>query len=497
MRTMKKCFALLLALVMALSLCAIPAAASGEAGEVVLVDNDDFTMTLTGYDPEGSWGPTFEALVENKMDKDAYFGLRNIVVNGVMCSPAWSENVPAGKKTYTEISWFAEDLEGVGINYIESVRGQLNVYDSETYDDIYWGDVSWNVDTSDQTGPSVEQVVSESGFVAQDLLSTDEFLIRAIDYDPQGGYNEDQPSITLYVENHTDKIAWFNLDDVSVDGFMCDPYWGMDVAPNAAAYSRCYWSQDALASSHIDEIGVVEFTAEVTDDDTWEDLASVKGTLDLTGGGAAAPAEASGSETPVISAGGAAGGTAAATGTGSMLGHVEDNVYTNEYFGVACTVPAEWEAEDEAELLKDMGSDETSFSALTEEGVQELLEKNSSGAIVASATSDDGLEMVQIQLIGTEGLGQYLTEEELVDVVLDMMDLGMDGATIEKNTYTLAGEDHAGIYIVVTDSSLGIDVTMYVEIVLLLKDDCVMMALMGTTFEDTIAEVAQMFTPLA
>ena len=53
----KKHLALFLALVMALSLGAVPALASDGFEPIVVVDNEYGTVTVTDYDPDGKWAP--------------------------------------------------------------------------------------------------------------------------------------------------------------------------------------------------------------------------------------------------------------------------------------------------------------------------------------------------------------------------------------------------------------------------------------------------------
>lgn len=282
MSTLHKTLALVLALAMIVSLGTVSALAAPEMEKIVLADDGQIAVTIESYDPDGAWGPTFEVLVENKTDKALRFDLNNVVVDGVMCDPYWSESVPAGQSAYSEISWMQEDLKASGINYIETVTGTLNVFDDESYDGVYLEQVTWSLDQSDQEGPAAEPVQFDHGFTPVDVLTGD-LVFRVVDYDPAGSY-DGGPALVFYMENHTDRAAGFAIEDVSVNGVACDPVWSGTVAAGAVAYGRCSWWQDDLEKNHIGTVESAQFTVKVSDGDTDDALAGPTAvTLELIG----------------------------------------------------------------------------------------------------------------------------------------------------------------------------------------------------------------------
>lgn len=507
MSILRRCLALVLAMALAMSLGTVGALAASEE-KTVLADDGQVVMTVESFDPDGDWGPTFEVLLENKTDKSLVFDLRNVVVDGIMSDPFWAETVPAGKSAYSEISWYPDDLEAVGIHYIETVSGELHVFDDDSYDDVYVGQVSWSLDWPDEEGPAAEPVQFDHGFVPVQVLTGDlEFTV--VDYDPTGSY-DDGPELMFYLANHTDKPVWFNMEDVSVNGIVCDPLWAETVAAGAMAYGECSWWQDDLEKSHIDTMESVEFTLEVMDDETYDELAEpTLVTLDLTGAGgttAAAEAPAETAET----AGEAEAPAEAPTEemvldeeTAALMGSAEGNVYTNDYFGVTFAPPEDWHFYTQQELLEQQGLAAERFEG-TEIGddIRTIMDSEG-GFSVMMAEKNGGIQNVNALVESLPGQAQYLSEGELLDLVEkdlgleeggDMTAMGLEGATLSRNTFAFAGQEHEALRVDYTDTSMGIDLPMYIQMVFIMGQDYVLQITITTVFEDQTADVGAMFT---
>ena len=102
-------------------------------GEIVLHEDDNCAIIVTGFDPDSMWGYTVNVYLENKTDKNLMFSLDGAAVNGFMCDPFWAEEVAPGKRSNTEISWSSSDFEDNGITEVESITLPLRVYDAEDW----------------------------------------------------------------------------------------------------------------------------------------------------------------------------------------------------------------------------------------------------------------------------------------------------------------------------------------------------------------------------
>ena len=103
---------------------------AAEFSPLVLVDNDQFTVKITGIDPKGFWGYTLKVFLENKTDRELMFSTDDVSVNGFMCDPYWAVSVASGKKANEEISFSEGDFQKSGIEAVEQIVFTLCIYDS-------------------------------------------------------------------------------------------------------------------------------------------------------------------------------------------------------------------------------------------------------------------------------------------------------------------------------------------------------------------------------
>lgn len=104
------------------------------ADEIVLVDNDYFTMALTGYEIDDFWGHTFSIVVINKSDKNLNLSADNVSVNDYMVDPIYYETVFPGKIAFTEMIWDSDELAKNGITEIAKVEFDIVAIDADSED---------------------------------------------------------------------------------------------------------------------------------------------------------------------------------------------------------------------------------------------------------------------------------------------------------------------------------------------------------------------------
>ena len=103
------------------------------AVEVVLVDDENCTVIVKGYDENALLGYGVNVYLENKTDKELMFSIDEVSVNGFMCDPFWAKTVSAGKKANEQITFFDSDFESNGIETVEEITFTLKVYDSNDW----------------------------------------------------------------------------------------------------------------------------------------------------------------------------------------------------------------------------------------------------------------------------------------------------------------------------------------------------------------------------
>ena len=108
-----------------------------QESDQVLVDDDNVTVIVIGYDADSIWGYAVDVYLVNKTDASAMFTVDDASVNGYMSDPFWATSVAGGKSSFASITWYDSSLEELGItdpeNEIEEIEFVLKVYNYDDY----------------------------------------------------------------------------------------------------------------------------------------------------------------------------------------------------------------------------------------------------------------------------------------------------------------------------------------------------------------------------
>lgn len=286
---MKRIIALLLAVMMVFCLCACGGEdTSGTNGgdtakeattdkakpkevnypETVLVDNEYCTFTVKSIDANSSTY-TLNVALENKSDVDLMFAVEYTSVDGWMLDPFWAETVTAGMKSNSSICWGTSALKDCGITDVNCINFRLRIYD----------DNSWDVDAFVNEDFSIYPLGAESftpelrQSVADDivLVDNDEYSVIVTGFDPDNlwGY-----TMKVYLCNKTDKALMFAIDEASVNGYMCDPFWASSVAAGCQEYCDVSWNSSDFEANGISEVEEITLPFHISDDNTGDTLFS-------------------------------------------------------------------------------------------------------------------------------------------------------------------------------------------------------------------------------
>lgn len=133
-------------------------------------------------------------------------------------------------------------------------------------------------DSSDETAkPSTTQsgvvqpdattaAVDLNDFEPTVLVDNAQMLFRVSDIvnDPVWGY-----TLKVQIENRSNQDLMFSLNNVSVNGFMCDPYFAATVTAGMKANKEISFSTDSFEEIGITEVTELEFTLQVFDSNDW------------------------------------------------------------------------------------------------------------------------------------------------------------------------------------------------------------------------------------
>ncbi|MCQ2405611.1 MAG: hypothetical protein MJ067_00135 [Oscillospiraceae bacterium] len=243
--------------------------------EYVVVDNDKCTVKITGFDPAAGYsGNQVEVKVylENKTsDMTLRFSTDYSALNGVSSYSSLYEDVTAGKKANATISfWDTDVLRENGMDLFTIVEIGLRVREADNYsaDPIFVGSATI-YPYGESAAKKFERIPN-----ANDLLLIDEagYSVTILDF-VENDWGD--MALGVYVENNTDKTLYFTTDNDALNGYMVDPYWGVEVAPGLSAFSEISFDEDDLAELNINsyaDIEEYEATWRIIDDNTWTDL---------------------------------------------------------------------------------------------------------------------------------------------------------------------------------------------------------------------------------
>ena len=239
--------------------------------DVVLIDDEDVTMTIQSGGAD-EWGNiNFSVLCENKTDKQRTFCLDDLVVNGWSMGGSLYEDVAPGKSSVGTLDIWASDMENLGIENPDRVTAKVRVYnEDEWWDDIYLIDDEVTFYPTELTDAQI--VVPERPTVSGETVLADDANFTMVLLDSQTDEMWGGLSIRAYIRNNTDRSLYIDWEDVSVNGYMIDPYCGVTLPAGQQRMHEISFAVNDLEECGIETVETIEFTLQVSDDTTGEYL---------------------------------------------------------------------------------------------------------------------------------------------------------------------------------------------------------------------------------
>ena len=232
--------------------------------EILLAEDENITVKVTSVNPDDAMGYALKLYLENKTDEELMFTLDRVSVNGFMCDPFWAATVTPGMKANETVTVLSSALQDNGIDTVTDITFTLRVYSAE---DITGEDLLNQVCTiypmgKDAVSPYVRETVD-----GKIVLFDNEYAAMIVESggeDTVWGY-----SLKVYLENKTDRNLLFSVGDAAVNGFMCDPFWAVEVAAGKRCVSDISWFAETLAENGITEVESITLPITVSDSDNW------------------------------------------------------------------------------------------------------------------------------------------------------------------------------------------------------------------------------------
>ena len=244
----------------------------------VLVDNEDLYFAIKSVRDDSALGYEWKVYAENRTDRNLMFSFEKVSVNGVMCDPFWAEVINAGKKGNCEITWMRDTLENKQIGDVTQVDFTLNVYNDDDYTEAALMHDPFTVyPLGEENAAATVREPAETDHI---LVDDDNCSVIITGYEPDNSWGY---AMKLYLVNRTDSDMVFSVNDSSVNGIMCDPFWAEIVCAGKSSYSTVLWDKSALEKNDITSVEEISLPLTVYAD---EDIGNpyVDETFELTPG---------------------------------------------------------------------------------------------------------------------------------------------------------------------------------------------------------------------
>ena len=244
--------------------------------ETVIVDDENVTVKITGIETDGMWGYTLKVFLENKTDLNLMYSMDRVSVSGCMCDPFWATVVNAGMKANEQIAFDYNVFEEYGIVDVTDITFDLHIYDDDNWENDSLLKETYTVYPLGKE--AAKEYQRQEKPTDEVLFNTDTCAMIVTGYDPDDmwGY-----TVKAFLVNKTEEAVMFAIDDASVNGFMCDPYWAEEVAAGKVSYAEIAWSEEDFELNDIIEVETLTLPVRVSYSDNWEADSLLEETFEL------------------------------------------------------------------------------------------------------------------------------------------------------------------------------------------------------------------------
>ena len=239
--------------------------------EQVLLDQSGIKITAKSLDFDDLFGPVIRVLIENNSGKNITVQARNVSVNGYMVDPIFSADVSNGKKANDGITIMQNELDRLGIKTIADVEFKFHIFESDSYENYY---DSKPVVIKTSAADTYKYSYDDSGKLLYNANGL-KIVYKGLD-------TSDEifgPRVMLYLENTGSKDVCVQVRDVSVNGYMIDPIFSVDLPIGKHAVSGVTFMKEDLTENGISKIQSVDLSFHVF---SWDEGNTIVDTSPIT-----------------------------------------------------------------------------------------------------------------------------------------------------------------------------------------------------------------------
>lgn len=232
--------------------------------EQVLVEQDGIVVTAMEYVTDSIWGDGIKLLLENNSDKDVTVGCNALIVNDYMISDLFSSTVSTGKKANETLYLSSAQLKAAGIENVGKIEIYFHIYDSSTYDTVFDTECV-TIQTSEYA--DMDTMPNDAG---TELYNQNGIRIVGKTVDENSFWGT---AILLYCENNSGKNVGISVDDMSINGFMMNPFFSATVYDGKKALDDITVFSRDLEENGIEAIEEVELKFHIYDAESYSTIA--------------------------------------------------------------------------------------------------------------------------------------------------------------------------------------------------------------------------------
>ena len=226
-----------------------------------ILDNEECSIVVNRIERNGALGTSMELTLENKSkDKTYEYTIDGAAVNGLSLDPFLSTEVPAEKKAndrlfLSDARYYQEgsDFYREEIGDLTDIELTFRIYDAadEEKKDIVYETVHV-YPFGQQNATMYTREPQESDVV---LVDNDEVkvVVTKKEVDSQQGC-----VLNFYLENKTNYSIAYQIEDISINEYMTNPYWYDKVNAGKIGLDSIQWTMDELEDIGIKDSAQIE-----------------------------------------------------------------------------------------------------------------------------------------------------------------------------------------------------------------------------------------------
>lgn len=232
--------------------------------EQVVLDQNGIVITATEYVSDSIWGDGIKLLLENNSETDVTVSCNALIVNNYMISDLFVADVAAGKKANETMYLSSSELNAAGIDCVGQIEVYFHIYDSASYEGIFDSDC---VTIQTSAFANMDTTPMDMG---NELYNENGIRIVGKTVDENSFWGT---AILLYIENTSGKNVGISVNNMSINGFMMEPFFSTTVYDGKMSLDEITILASDLEENGIESIEEAELQFHLYNADTYDTIA--------------------------------------------------------------------------------------------------------------------------------------------------------------------------------------------------------------------------------